>query len=171
MSSPWKVILATIVIFATGVITGAFVSQRASRSKMPLPDPAGAPQQETVPTPWFVRREFLDRMDRHLNLSREQYDKIARILQDSQERTHIIVGLVAPEIQQELREVRQEIRAELTPEQRQKFEELQHMMRPRGPGQRGGPFGPGGPGPNFRPNGPGPRPDGAPPPGRPDGPE
>jgi hypothetical protein len=135
--SPWKVILATVIIFGMGVLTGGFVSQRAFRAKPPLPM-QGRPQGDLVPTPFFVRREFLDRLDRHLNLSREQYDRIARILQDSQERTRIIVGLVSPEIQEELRVVREDIRAQLDPEQRKRFEEVQHLLnaRPQGPGQR-----------------------------------
>jgi len=163
--SPWKVIVATLVIFVTGVITGAFVAQR-SHSKMPLPSAGPRQAQEMMPTPWFVRREFLERMDRQLNLSREQYDRIARIIQDGQERTHIIVGLVSPEIQEELREVRREIRAELTPEQRKRFEEMQQFMRSGGgPGQRRPQFDNRPPGPNrdFRP--------GPPPDQRPNGPQ
>jgi hypothetical protein len=164
--SPWKVILATVIIFGTGVLTGGFVAQRAFRAKPPLPAPM-RPQGEALPTPFFVRREFLDRMDRQLNLSRDQYDRIARILQDSQERTRLIMGLVSPEIQEELRAVREQIRAELRPEQRPKFEELQHLLNPRRPGGPG-PFPPDGPprgerrppprdqGPSQRPPGPGP---------------
>ena len=131
--SPWKVILATVIIFGTGVLTGAFVTQRAFRDRPQRP--AARVQPDVVPIPYFARREFLDRMDRHLNLSREQYDRIAKILQESQERTRIIVGLVSPEIQDELRAVRQEIREQLTPEQREKFQELQHMLSRRPPPQ------------------------------------
>ena len=128
--SPWKVILATIVIFAAGVITGGVLVNRVQRPERPGPLPPFArPQPDMVPTPWFARREFLDRMDRQLNLSREQYDRIAKILQDSQQRTHKIVGRVSPEIQDELRHVRREIRTELTPEQAKKFDELQQLMR------------------------------------------
>ena len=135
--SPWKVILATVIIFGTGVLTGGFVAQRAFRERPAGPQPS-AHQPDLVPIPYTVRREFLERMDQHLKLSREQYDRIARILRDSQERTRIIVGLVSPEIQEELRAVRQEIREELTPEQRKKFEELQHLLnrRPPPPEQR-----------------------------------
>lgn len=128
--SPWKVILATVIIFAAGVITGGLLVQRTQRPERPGPLPPFArPQQDIVPTPWFARREFLDRMDRQLNLSREQYDRIAKIIQSSQERTRQIVGRVRPEIQDELRHVRREIRGELTPEQAKKFDELQQRMR------------------------------------------
>jgi len=146
--SPWKVILATVIIFAAGVITGGFLVQRVQRPERPGPMPPFVrPQQDLVPTPWFARREFLDRMDRHLNLSREQYDRIAKILQDSQERTRRIVGRVGPEIQEELRHVRRQIRTELNPEQVKEFESLQHQlqqgpMRPPGENpqtRRGGP--------------------------------
>ena len=128
--SPWKVILATIVIFAAGVITGGVLVNRIQRPERPGAPPQFArPRPEMVPTPWFARREFLDRMDRHLNLSREQYERIARILEDSQQRTRRIVSRVNPEIQDELRHVRHEIRTELTPEQAKKFDELEHLLR------------------------------------------
>jgi hypothetical protein len=129
--SPWKVILATVIIFAAGVITGGVLVQRVQRPERarPLP-PLARPQQELVPMPFFVRREFLDRMDRQLNLSRDQYDRIAKIIQDSQERTRrIVAGRVGPEIQDELRQVRRQIRSQLTPEQAKQFDELQHTMR------------------------------------------
>ena len=87
-----------------------------------------------MPTPWFARREFLDRMEQRLYLSREQYDRIAAILHQSQERTRGIMRRVNPEIQDELRQVRRDIRAELTPEQTKKFDELQQELRgPRRP--------------------------------------
>lgn len=133
--NPWKVILATVIIFATGVITGALVVNRVQRPERPQPlVQRPRPQNDFMPNPWFVRREFLQRMDHHLDLSREQYDRIAKILQDSQERTRVIVGRVGPEIQEELRHVRREIRTQLNPDQSKKFEELQHLlMRPGRP--------------------------------------
>ena len=85
-----------------------------------------------MPTPWFARREFLDRMDQHLNLNRDQYERIAAILQQSQDRTRKIMHRVGPEIQDELRQVRREIRGELTPEQAKKFEDMQ-LRGPRRP--------------------------------------
>jgi hypothetical protein len=135
--SPWKVILATVIIFAAGVITGGVLVNRVKRPEGPRPLPPFArPQQELMPMPFIVRREFLDRMDRHLNLSREQYDRIAKIIQDSQERTRRIVGRVGPDIQDELRQVRRQIRTELTPDQARQFDELQQMMRrPPPPGR------------------------------------
>lgn len=133
--SPWKVILATIVIFAAGVITGGVLVNRVQRPERPHPlPPFVRPQQEMMPTPWFARREFLDRMDHELNLSREQYDRIAAILQQSQERTRMIMRRVNPDIQEELRHVRRDIRAELSAEQVKKFEEFQQQLRgPRRP--------------------------------------
>lgn len=154
--SPWKVILATVIIFATGVITGGLLVSRTQGPEHPGPLPPFArPPQDGVPTPWFARREFLDRMDHQLNLSREQYDRIAKIIQTSQEHTRQIVSRVRPEIQDELRHVRREIRSELTPDQAKRFEELERQMRrdrqPPGdnPEMRRGP-GPGPGGPNRR---------------------
>ncbi len=113
-----------------------------------------------MPTPWFARREFLDRIDRQLDLNRQQYDHIAAILQQSQERTRKIMRSIGPEIQDELRQVRREIRAELNPEQAKKFEELQREIRrpPMRPAPNEGP--------DMRR---GPRRDGPPPPLNPQG--
>src|SRR5688572_9215048 len=139
MVSPWKVILATLVIFIAGLVTGAIGVQR-------LLKPAGPQPRGEVVHPWMLRDGFRAELERRLQLSAEQSERIERITREGQERVREISSLVTPEIQAELKAVREEIRETLTPEQRVKFEEMLRTRRPtprdieRPPGQRrGGP--------------------------------
>ncbi len=126
--SPWKVILATVVIFAAGVFTGGFVAQRAFRHTKVVSVP-----QEFMPSPWFVRREFLGHLDRRLDLTPAQHERIGKVLEDGQEKAKIITGLMWPEMEDVLRDVTEKIRGELNPDQRAKFQELLRNP-PRRPG-------------------------------------
>ena len=122
--SPWKVILATLVIFITGLFTGAVGVSRLVKS--PRPAPGVEPMQ-----PWMLRENFRAELDRRLDLTAEQSVRIERAMYDGQERIKEIWSLVGPEIQTELRAVREEIRRELNPEQRRRFEEIIRERRPR----------------------------------------
>jgi hypothetical protein len=119
--SPWKVIAATLVIFCSGLVVGALMEKKAIRTEFAIPVPRGV--TNAVPSLWHVQqREFLHRIDRELNLTPEQRDKIQQILKQSQERTKVIREKIAPEMKDEIKRVRDEIRAELAPEQQAKFE-------------------------------------------------
>lgn len=117
----WKVILATLVIFGCGVLTGAFiVDGRRSNSAH-----AGERAAKTgIPAWQFQRLEFLHKATKHLDLTPEQQQRVEKILRDSQERTKQLWDRVAPQMRDELHKVRESIRAELTPEQEKKFEVL-----------------------------------------------
>ena len=108
------------------------VTQRALRAGFARP---AASPEAAGPNPWFARKEFLHRLDQRLRLTPEQHERIARMLEDSQERTRALMRPISPEMQSIVREVRQKIRAELTPEQAAKYDEmLQHNRQPR-PGE------------------------------------
>ena len=124
MVSPWKVILATLVIFVAGLVTGAIGVQRLLKPGGPRPRPE-------VVHPWMLRDSFRVELERRLQLSPEQSERIERITREGQERVREISSLVAPEIQAELKAVREEIRETLTPEQRTKFEEILRTRRAR----------------------------------------
>jgi Spy/CpxP family protein refolding chaperone len=141
--NPWKVILATMVIFACGIFTGVFVTrmQPVAAAVSPVVLPAPQPQNGStnkMKLPAFAqlqpqRPEFLRRLDQQLNLTPEQHDEIAKIMKTSQDRTAPLWEKIAPQMTDELKRVRQEIRQVLTPEQRKKFAELNK----RGRGQAG----------------------------------
>lgn len=117
----WKVILATLVIFSAGVLAGGLVV----KSFQPLPQMVR--QTNAVPERW-MQKMLLERMKADLNLTPEQKQRVERIFAESQERMSVLWDIINPEIQTELREVREKIRAELRPDQLEKFEQL--LKRP-----------------------------------------
>jgi hypothetical protein len=134
----WKVILATLVIFGAGVVTGGLLVTYAVRTNVstsPTPSVAAAnpkqrPPQMPAMTPWQLRnRELVRRMDRDLDLSPEQHGRIEKIIADSQERTKALWKPIAPQMNRELQQVHAQIRDELNPDQQKKFDEL---MKPHG---------------------------------------
>lgn len=129
--SPWKVILATMVIFGCGVVTGALLM----KSQLPLavsPDVVSHPLSTNQPPPLnqFQRPEFLRRMQKQLDLSPAERDDITKIMKASQERSRPLWDQIAPQLHAEVKRVREEIRNVLTPEQQKKFDELL-KARPR----------------------------------------
>ena len=138
--SPWKVILATMVIFACGIFTGVFVTRMepvapvASSASAPVTTNTSSTSTNKSPLPVYAqlqlqRPEFLRRLDRQLDLTPEQHDQIAKIMKDSQDRTLPIWEKIAPEMNDELKRAREEIRNVLTPEQRKKWVELMRRGR------------------------------------------
>ena len=124
--SPWKVILATMVIFGCGVVTGALLITTVGHSPAPALR-AGA--RNNPPSPLQIQRvEFFHRMEKQLNLTAEQRERIAKIMRASQDRTKPLWDAIAPQMRREVKRVQEEIRQELTPEQQTKFAEL---LKPR----------------------------------------
>ena len=143
----WKIILATLVIFGAGVITGGLLvgySDRAWRQPRRPPvtnqrTPAaaqnpGAREPNRLPAPLNgpLRRDFLDRLDAELKLSPEQRDRIEKIISEGQEQARETWLQIEPQVRQEIRRTRERIRAELSAEQQARFEELLRT-RPRNP--------------------------------------
>jgi len=132
--SPWKVILATMVIFGCGVVTGALLMKTALPPAGAIADPAPpralSSSNQPPPLTQFQRPEFLRRMQRQLDLTAAQRDDIARIMKASQERTRPLWALIAAPMRDEVKKVREEIRQALTPGQQKKFDEML-KARPR----------------------------------------
>jgi len=139
----WKIILATMLIFGTGVVTGALVVRNSDRGQGPL-RPRNISQARPVGTfsPGGLRLEFLRRAQRDLDLNPEQRERIDKLLKESQERTRKIMEPVAPDLRAELQRTKEEFQQVLTPEQRMRFEELmKKQQRPHEPHHTGGPRG------------------------------
>ena len=140
--SPWKVILATMVIFGCGVVTGALV-MRTAIVQPPgrfREGPPGGPRGNGPFRPGQLQnQDFLHQMDIQLKLTTEQHARIAKIMDDSQERSSKLWDEIGPKMQQELKRTRDDITNELTPDQRKQFVEmLPQRRRPDGMGPRGG---------------------------------
>jgi Spy/CpxP family protein refolding chaperone len=121
----WKVILATLVIFVAGLVTGAVVVWHSERLfSNPSQHQTTPPHPGPAVSTGGLRLDFLRRMQRDLNLSAAQNKEIDKLLKESQERSRIIMEPVAPQIREELARTREEFRKVLTPEQQARFEEL-----------------------------------------------
>ncbi len=133
----WKVIFATIVIFITGVITGGLLVRnfnpvRALLDSKPTDNGRAAIQSTNttremkLPAPMIgpLRRDFLDRLQRELKINAAQRERMEKAICEGQEQTRAIWLEIEPEIYQTLVDTKDRIRAELTPEQNARFEEL-----------------------------------------------
>ena len=96
----WNVILATIVIFGAGVVTGGLL---VHHTEHPLPH---SHAMEPGPKP------------------PEQREQIQKVISQGQQNTRNLWKLVGPQFQLIWRDTRGQIRQVLTPEQKKKFETL-----------------------------------------------
>lgn len=129
----WKVIptivLATVLIFGAGVVTGGvlvnYVKQGHPRLGIkhpaPLPPAPPAPASNDLAVaaarspnpPQILSKEFLQRLETELQLSKEQQEAIQKIISDNQNLMRKVV-----------QDARLEIREALTPAQRQQFDDV-----------------------------------------------
>lgn len=151
----WKIVLATLVIFAAGVVTGGLMVGYANRASMKqhrlLPretanrrvenpkaaiNPREATKLPRIPNthPQWLRMDFLQRLDGELGLTEEQHRQIERIITEGQERNRQLWNRALPEMRREIQKTRELIRGVLEPQQIQRFEELmkQHPQRRAG---------------------------------------
>jgi len=152
----WKVILATLVIFGTGVVTGGllvmhservkqrqlWMFSRADRNHPVRPDqrepnlpPPGTSNRLIEPStrqpnllPSRLRMDLLERIERQIDLTTGQREKIEEILREGQERTRQIMEPVQADLQKQVRTTHDRIRDLLTEEQQLRFDAL---MRPQ----------------------------------------
>lgn len=133
----WKVILATLVLFGTGVVTGGLLvhltSGKPPRIKQVIPanpplfSPKGAGHEQRI--------QYIRNLTRQLDLQPEQAAKIESALQASQQRSKALWETIQPKLNDEVRKSREQIREVLTPEQRKKFDEMNKQGRVRKEGR------------------------------------
>jgi Spy/CpxP family protein refolding chaperone len=126
----WKAILAVLVIFGAGFVTG-HVASRMSEAAKPLaaaPNTlrAGAnrPSQPPLSLEQLRKVELMGRVQKALDLSPEQHARIEKIIEDSQGRIRDLWDQVAPDIHDEYDDVQKKVCQELTPEQKKTFDDL-----------------------------------------------
>ena len=140
----WKIVCATLVIFVAGIVTGATVVRFTQRGPRPWrnvqppvtenhaqsnfihPNVPGdlRPPNAPNPAPGLLSREFTQALERQLRLTSEQREQIGTIMAEGQERVRALRTRIEPEMRKELQQTREQIRSVLTPEQREKFEQL-----------------------------------------------
>lgn len=125
----WKVILAALVIYGAGIVTGSFGVKLNSERP---PSRRGGPRPPMM-------HDLVQRMESRLNLSTEQRERVLSIVEASQGRMQILMDEVRPKFETESQSMRLEIEATLNEEQMAAFDRIfEHRgKRP----SRGGPGG------------------------------
>ena len=140
----WKVILATVVIFGAGVLTGGllvdyvthshpknFRRPQANAVVRPPTNNTVVPGPQDFPMPRMAKemgKQFVQQLNDKLLLTPQQREKIEKIIAAGQNQNLEIWTNTVPKLRAVIQEVNQQIRAELTPEQVKPFEEL--LKRP-----------------------------------------
>ncbi len=122
----WKVIFATVVIFGAGVITGGLLVNYVHNSRpkavhkpmaemhAPATNQVARPPDAPKPhAPEILSRQLLQKLQDELQLAPEQNAAIQKIISEGQNR-----------IRKVIQDSRLEIRAVLTPDQQQQFDDL-----------------------------------------------
>ncbi len=119
-NQPWKLVLLLIGIFVAGAVSGGFVTLRVARHMMPKPH---------SPENWGPAR--LKKLSERLSLTPEQEEKVKPIMKrDMDDLSHIRVNCMA-EAKRIFARMEHDIAEVLTPEQRTKFDQMNHEMRER----------------------------------------
>ena len=126
--SQWKVILATLLIFGSGIGTGLLLSKRDAPPIESHPGELGkfAPtnsddNQRSLRPVFFRSTGFLDR---HLDLTAPQKEQVQSIMETSRERIHELSTPFRDQLRQEQQDVQKALRELLTPDQRKIFDHL-----------------------------------------------
>ena len=138
------VVLATVVIFAAGVVTGGLLVRKTGTVQITQP----------FWNRFDVTRRAVEEMHRGGELTPQQRARIDIIIRDNQELIGEYFSILEPDVQQVFRKMRESILEELNPDQRKHFEELARRRLGKATDRRASDHFEGGPG--------------SPPPGRPD---
>ncbi len=141
----WKVILATVLIFGSGVGTGHLLSlrnapQQPAPTNPPHPESKFSPPNssngfQSAPRPMMFRSHGY--LDNHLKLTDEQKTQLRKIRKAGHDRVREFGKPFRERIIAEDKRVREEIRALLTPEQARTFDRLPHFRINPEPGRPG----------------------------------
>jgi len=123
----WKIILAAIVIFGAGVVTGGLLVHHVTHVR---PGNRRLPREteDFVPRPELLKTNFVLRLDKAVHLTPEQRNEIEKIIAEGQQQNREIWKEVAPQFHPIFQDVHRRIREALSPAQQKQFEEL--LRRP-----------------------------------------
>jgi hypothetical protein len=121
-----KLTAVVVIIFCSGVMTGLLLDRVQANRALPAARPANISLG-----PAWARLEFIRRIQSHLNLTASQQTNIDIIVSEGQNRLRVLWDPIAPQVQEELQQVRQRVLAELNPDQKILFERLSQQRSPR----------------------------------------
>ena len=130
----WQAFAALAVLFVLGLVSGGLGAHLYYARALARPP---------APPPPFGGR-LAPRLERHLDLTAEQRERLREILDQTRLEAEALRRDLAPRMRDVMERSEQRIREILTPEQRQRFEELRRDHRRRsdrffgGPGDRRG---------------------------------
>jgi len=120
MNKPWKIVLVLLGIFIAGGVTGALVTFRFGRQAL---------AHRPGPDQWAPNH--LKRLAERLDLKPEQSAAIRPIVQKNMEELNRVRSESMAEAKKVMERMEQEISAQLTPDQRTKFDQLNKELRER----------------------------------------
>jgi uncharacterized membrane protein len=120
MNKPWKIVLVLLGIFLAGGVTGAFVMLRIGHQWI---------AHRPGPEQWAPNH--LKRLVERLDLKPEQAEAIRPIVHRNMEELSRLRIESMADIKRVFERMEREVSAQLTPEQRTKFEQLNKEMRER----------------------------------------
>jgi len=124
----WKVILATLLIFGSGIGTGVLLSKRNAPVDEPQPSELGKfASANSNDDPRSLRPVFFRSpgfLDRHLDLTESQKEQVQLIMETSHERIRELSTPFRDQLTEEQQTVQKALREILTPEQTKKFDNL-----------------------------------------------
>jgi hypothetical protein len=152
----WKIILATIVIFGAGVMTGGLLVSQVDRANRINRRPPGIPDIrppgfEHEPgrepgrgmgmgmefprprQPDLLNTNFVRRLDDALKLTPEERSVIGKIIAEGQEQNRLIWTNNAEQMRKAMQDVHRRLRDTLTPDQQKQFDDLMRRPPRRGP--------------------------------------
>lgn len=111
MNKPWQVCLVLAAIFAAGGISGGLVALQVARRNAPPP-----------PGVWIARR--IENISRELELTPAQMERVQPIVKRNVDELTKLSRQSMRTVHGMLERMETEIEAELTPEQRTKYEQI-----------------------------------------------
>jgi Spy/CpxP family protein refolding chaperone len=126
-----KVALYMALVFASGAVLGVVGNRTYTAYQTQNNPPKGRKDKTRRPSPDDFRRDYLSFMERRLNLSPEQVTQLGLILDETRAQFEELQRRTVPEQEAIGRNQTDRIRAILTQEQREKFEQLRREREER----------------------------------------
>jgi hypothetical protein len=136
----YQLIIAALVIFLAGMVAGGAVAGLRTKARAQSEKArAERTRRELALSPMGSRLEFLRRVQKEIDLTPEQRTRIEGFVQEAQERFRHLWEPVAPQVRTEFEALRKRIRAELSPAQQERFDQLikERSRRPEDRERRG----------------------------------